>query len=292
MVMPEEAAPKRDGEPGVAEPSEPDTVAAGSHPSDAEPVTEPVAPARAEPVTERVALTRDEPVTEAVVEPVTEPVPPAASEAVTELVALAGSEPVTELVALAGSEAVTEPVALAKVEPAGQRPPAATPDTGAAGPPAPIWPESTGVVEAPVAPDGVPAMAGEKPFPLGRGGVPKMVAIAVGVVVLLLVGCGIGAVVLYLGQEKPTTAATGDCLKGNGINPGTRKTSHVSLTVVSCGDTSAKYKVAGRVENQPESAANADSRLCDPFAGTEFIYWQGVDGERGTVLCLMSNQPK
>jgi len=48
--------------------------------------------------------------------------------------------------------------------------------------------------------------------------------------------------------------------------------------------------VLGRVENQPESEANADSRLCDSYQGTEFIYWEGVRGEHGTVLCIASNE--
>jgi hypothetical protein len=122
-----------------------------------------------------------------------------------------------------------------------------------------------------------------------RRSASKIFMIVVGLVVLLVVGCGIGGVILYVNRDKPTTAAAGDCLKGDGIDPGNRKTSDVSLKTVPCGDKTAKYKVVGRAENQSESAATADSRLCDPYPGTEFIYWEGVSGERGTVLCLMTN---
>jgi hypothetical protein len=109
-------------------------------------------------------------------------------------------------------------------------------------------------------------------------------------IVLLLVGSLTIYGVRYATRDVSSKAVTGNCLKNQGINPGSRKTSKVSLKVVSCDNSAAAYKVLGRINQQPESAASADSKLCEPFVGTQFIYWEGVEGKRGTVLCLASTK--
>ena len=270
--MPEEAAPKRDGEPGVAEPSEPGAAAAQR------PAPEPAGPEPAEQTQVIVPPADDTP---------TEPVSTAKPVPTTEPVSL--GKPVQPAAAGADADEPTVVVPAAGVATPGADDPTERVPTGT---PAPIWPTQPGATAD--ADSGVAALAGgdADTAPTGRKRITRTMAIVAGVVVLLLLGCGIGAVVLLAGEEEPTTAVAGDCLKGNGIDPGARKTSDVSLSTVTCEDKAAKYKVVGRVEDQPESAANADSKLCDPFPGTEFIYWQGVDGKRGTVLCLTSNQPK
>ncbi|MBN1172181.1 MAG: hypothetical protein JXA67_08395 [Micromonosporaceae bacterium] len=125
---------------------------------------------------------------------------------------------------------------------------------------------------------------------LGQGALSKPIITVVAIAALLVVGGMVGGIALYLNRDQGTTAAAGDCLAGDGIDPGSRKTHKVSLKTVSCAGASAKYKVVGRIEDKPESVAEAESELCDRFPGTQFIYWEGAAGENGTVLCLATNQ--
>ena len=299
--MPDKAVPRRDGEPSVTEPSENSTPAAAVSSAAGAEQDEPTEVVGADPEAEAT-----EPLAGAVEEP-TE-VLGESTEVLGESTEVLGEptevlgEPTEVLPAPAAAPAGAT-VKLAKPEPpaAAASPAPSTPDA-----PAPETPDAGDVGDATVvglgdsggsvesggdeASDGGVAAALVGAEPGERKGVSKIFAIVVGVLVLVVIACGIGGVILYTSRDKPTTAAAGDCLKGDGIDPGSRKTSNVSLQTVACGQKTAKYKVVGRVENQAESAARADSRLCDPFAGTEFIYWEGVSGERGTVLCLVTNK--
>ncbi|MBT8227955.1 MAG: hypothetical protein HKP61_22770 [Dactylosporangium sp.] len=164
----------------------------------------------------------------------------------------------------------------------------------AAGPPPPVWPEPA---------DDPAAGTGEASAGAARGTIagtlrdlPRPVRLVAAVLaVLVMSGAGVATAVWFVKSDEkppPTTAVAGDCLDGEGIDPGSRQTRTVSLKTVSCVGTSARYKVVGRIDQQPESAARADSALCDGFPGTEYIYWEGTAGESGTVLCLASNQPE
>ena len=274
--MPEEAAPQRDGELSATEPSENPTPAATTPAS---------RPAASEEPTEVTDVTESTEV-DGAAEP-TEVIDAAGSGGATVILEKSSTPPAADP-AVAADAAVVGDSALAGQSGAGDGAQGFGDDAPGAGDGAQGFGGASGLDDAPGSAD----MLGPAGAPHGRRGVSKIFAIVVGLIVLLVVGCGISGAVLYLNKGKPTTAAVGDCLKGDGINPGNRKTSNVSLKTIGCDSSGAKYKVVGRVENQPESAATADSKLCDPFTGTEFIYWEGVSGERGTVLCLTTNSKK
>ena len=265
--MPDEAVPQRDGDSSAAESS----ATHSSPPESADPTVrlEKPAPGASEPVTEAAVP----------VVPAAPAGPPAAPAPVAPTVV--SDEATVQLNVPAGSP------------PSGQVPAEPVPQTAAAPSeaPAPIWPTGVGGDSGPVAgPDSGAPVVPDAVAPARRFRSPAFFAI--GALILVVIGSLIAAGVLYATRGRPTTASAGQCLKGDGIDPGSRKTSKVSLKVVDCGSTSAAYKVVGRVNQQKESAATAESKLCDPFPGTQFIYWEGVEGKRGTVLCLATNERK
>jgi hypothetical protein len=160
--------------------------------------------------------------------------------------------------------------------PYGQPPPGtgADPNQGFGAPPPP----------APGAP--LPPMA-----PPGRRGGPLKIILAVVAGLLLLCCIGIVAIATiggsrFFGGDNLNNANVGTCVNADqSLNRSSDRFENVKLEVVSCADANADYKVVGRVENKTQAEANANT-ICDAFPDASFVYWQGRQNQRGTVLCL------
>ena len=76
-----------------------------------------------------------------------------------------------------------------------------------------------------------------------------------------------------------STAAVGDCVQQSGSQ---------NVKVVSCSDSSAAYKVVGKVDNVAEPFDDTQTTaICKPFAATTSAFWEGnSQGAQGYMLCL------
>ncbi len=125
---------------------------------------------------------------------------------------------------------------------------------------------------APAAADGPPAAPVEAAPPKKKG-----IGVVGGVVIIVLLLAGVG-VFLFLQRDKATNANVGDCLAGTTA----AELDANKLSVVDCGGSDAGFKVVQRVEDK--LFGEADAACTD--ASTQFVFWSGNDGEKGTVLCL------
>ena len=94
-------------------------------------------------------------------------------------------------------------------------------------------------------------------------------------IVLLLLFGGLGAAVYFVRQSDPALAKVGDCVA---------QESGDSVSVVECTDPDADFKVVGRLENKTQ--VDAGLFACSDFEKATSSYWEGEQGEKGTVLCL------
>ncbi|MBF8187327.1 hypothetical protein ITP53_16620 [Nonomuraea sp. K274] len=119
-----------------------------------------------------------------------------------------------------------------------------------------------------------PATAGQKVAGAGKVFGKRVVAYAIGAVVL----AG-GAYVYNQLTGAPTTAEAGDCMAGATAN---------ELKVVECADSTATLTVAGRIESktQQEWEADEEGEMCSAFPDAEQSFWEGEEGKTGYVLCL------
>lgn len=98
--------------------------------------------------------------------------------------------------------------------------------------------------------------------------------IVVTLIFVALAGC-LGGMVYFVRKSDPGLAKVGDCVSQEGGN---------SVSVVDCGDTDADFTVVGRLENKTE--IDAGLFACSDFDAATSSYWEGEQGEKGTVLCL------
>lgn len=136
----------------------------------------------------------------------------------------------------------------------GQYPPGSPPPGGGAYPP--------------------PGGAYPPPAPPKKSGAGRVIGGIVGAVIVI--GIIIAAVVSQKGN--PDSAKVGDCIHhGSGDE----------VKVVSCTDSSAGYKVVGKVEDKTQTQFDISSdSICKPFQGAESAFWKGKVGKTGYVLCL------
>jgi hypothetical protein len=106
--------------------------------------------------------------------------------------------------------------------------------------------------------------------PRRRGRLGSLIGVAV-------VAAALGGVGWYVtvGAPAPVTAAAGECVTQAGEN---------DVQVLPCGDPSAQFTVAGKVEDKTMIAASLFA--CSDFPDATSSFWQGVEGKPGTVLCL------
>jgi hypothetical protein len=125
--------------------------------------------------------------------------------------------------------------------------------------------------------------------PPGRGGGKTKIILAIaGAVLLLLCIGGVAWGVMSLTGSGAADAKVGDCLSGKAIDRSSERFQETELEVVECSDGDARFKVVGKVDDKTQGQANEE--LCRQFTGAEVIYWEGRDGESGTVLCLQTNK--
>lgn len=140
--------------------------------------------------------------------------------------------------------------------------------------------EPVSLGEAPRAADAVgPPTDAAKVKKRSRG---LVIGLVVGLAVLLLI-CGIGAVVVIAlasaNADSAENAEVGDCLTGTTAE----ELDPDKLTKVDCGSAEARFTVVGRVEDKTFAEREA---ACESVTDTDFVFWTGREGGRGTVLCL------
>jgi hypothetical protein len=103
-------------------------------------------------------------------------------------------------------------------------------------------------------------------------------------IVLSVVGVGAVLVIGLVARQvtgDPDTASVGECMSG---------ASAQDLKVVECTDSTAEYKVVGKVGDKTQTEASiSGEQICRPYAGAERIFWKGEQGGSGYVLCLAPN---
>jgi hypothetical protein len=125
------------------------------------------------------------------------------------------------------------------------------------------------------APKHAAAEGAEAPAAKPRRGLSTLIFAVVVVVIALVLT---GGYWLFFLKDNPSRANVGDCLSG------TENPSDVgNIKLVSCGDSSATYKITQKIGNQ---AKTANDTAC---AGTDHddVYWYGRNDNNGTVLCLL-----
>jgi hypothetical protein len=100
----------------------------------------------------------------------------------------------------------------------------------------------------------------------------------IAVIVLVVVVVGIVIVALSAKGSNPDSAKVNDCVS---------KPDNNSVKVVGCGDSSAAFRVAGKVEHKTQVDVSLNSAaICKPFPTATSVYWKGEIGKPGYVLCL------
>jgi hypothetical protein len=100
----------------------------------------------------------------------------------------------------------------------------------------------------------------------------------IALIVLVLVVGVIAAVALTAKDSSPDSAKVNDCVS---------KPENNSVKVVGCGDSSAAFRVAGKVEHKTQVDVSLNSAaICKPFPAATNVYWKGEVGKPGYVLCL------
>jgi hypothetical protein len=150
----------------------------------------------------------------------------------------------------------------------------------------PAAPQPPGPPSAPYAQPDAPYGQPFAPAPVKKSKAGKIIGIIAGVVVVLLLICGVGAYFALKDKVVAVNANEGDCLSGDAIT-GTTSTP-AALKLTRCDAADARYKVVGKIPDKKR--ADADQSLCQPFVpqGAEVIYWQekSVGAGVGSVLCL------
>jgi hypothetical protein len=100
----------------------------------------------------------------------------------------------------------------------------------------------------------------------------------IALVVLAVVAVGITLAALSAQGSNPDSAKVDDCVS---------KPDNNSVKVVGCGDSSAAFRVAGKVEHKTQVDVSLNSAtICKPFPNATSAYWKGEIGKPGYVLCL------
>jgi hypothetical protein len=135
-------------------------------------------------------------------------------------------------------------------------------------------------------PPGAPPF-GAPPPPPKKSNVGKIIAIIAGVLVLLCVLCGVFGwnKIKDAIDSSSTNAKVGDCLAGDSISDETSK--DVSVHIVKCDATDAKYKVIGIKSGVSQSESLKDeTTVCEAFTASKYVLWQGKNLSSGDALCL------
>jgi hypothetical protein len=100
----------------------------------------------------------------------------------------------------------------------------------------------------------------------------------IALIVLVVVVVGIVIAALSSSGSNPDSAKVNDCVS---------KPDNNSVKVVGCGDSSAAFRVAGKVDHKTQVDVSLNSAaICKPFPAATTVYWKGEIGKPGYVLCL------
>jgi hypothetical protein len=132
-----------------------------------------------------------------------------------------------------------------------------------------------------------PAPGGAYPPPAPGGAYPPMAPMPpakpkkarrgiITLVVTLVVVAVVAIIGVLANRDSPKQTAVGDCMSGQTAE---------TLKKVACTDSTAEWKVVGRVGNKTESEAKPET-ACTQWPETDSAYWEGKPGESGFVLCL------
>ncbi|MET7666591.1 LppU/SCO3897 family protein [Micromonospora luteifusca] len=125
-----------------------------------------------------------------------------------------------------------------------------------------------------------------------KSGAKKALGI-VGAILAVVVIAGLkfgvaSAIGNYFNKDETAAAKAGDCIAELPEVTGTEQETVDGAKVVECTSTDAAYSVVGRVNDQNEAQANADT-TCEQFfkEGEQgYIYSSIEPGKTGYVLCL------
>jgi len=135
-----------------------------------------------------------------------------------------------------------------------------------------------------------PAVATPPPAPseAKKSGAKKALGIIGTILVIVVIAglkFGIGS---FLNKDETADAKAGDCIAELPEITGTEQEKVSGAKVVECTSTDAAYNVVGRVEDQTEAQAKADT-ACNQFFKEDdegYIFSSIAPGKTGYVLCL------
>ncbi|MGC4809286.1 LppU/SCO3897 family protein [Micromonospora sp. DT228] len=115
----------------------------------------------------------------------------------------------------------------------------------------------------------------------------------VGVILAIVVVAGlkfgvVSAIGNLINKDETAAAKAGDCIAKLPEVTGTKQEKVTDARIVECTSTEAVYNVVGRVDNQTEAQARADTACEQYFKPDEegYIYSSILPGKTGYVLCL------
>ncbi|WCN82357.1 LppU/SCO3897 family protein [Micromonospora sp. LH3U1] len=185
------------------------------------------------------------------------------------------------------SEQVAPPPApdAAPSPPAVETPQAAEPEPAAPQPAEPEAAAPQAVAPQPVEPEAAAPEA-------KKSGAKKALGI-VGAILAIVVVAGLkfgiaSAIGDYFNKDETAAAKTGDCIAELPEIRGTEQEKVDSAKVVECTSTDAAYTVVGRLDDQTEAQAKADTTCNQYFKENEegYIFSSIEPGKTGYVLCL------
>lgn len=103
-----------------------------------------------------------------------------------------------------------------------------------------------------------------------------------GIVVLLVIGGIIWNVISS--QSDPSHANAGDCVTSTGADAN-------SVKKVDCHSANATFKVLGVINNVADPGSQGDNRCQSNYASYDVEFWEGNQGQNGTMLCLQKLKP-
>ncbi|MEU8208468.1 hypothetical protein AB0B85_04610 [Micromonospora sp. NPDC049044] len=125
-----------------------------------------------------------------------------------------------------------------------------------------------------------------------KSGATKILGI-VGAVLAVVVVAGlkfgvVSAIANVVNKDETAAAKAGDCIAELPEVTGTKQEKVTDARIVECSSTEAAYNVVGRVNDQTEAQARADT-ACEQYFKPEeegYIYSSILPGKTGYVLCL------